>query len=57
MPPTPSPTYERLSECFAKRMLMSHVYLAVPAALLDGKNKPRLLWAWMDALEQSMTSE
>jgi hypothetical protein len=30
---------------------------AVPAALLDGKNKQRLLWDWMDALEQSMASE
>jgi hypothetical protein len=29
----------------------------VPAALLDGKNKQRLLWDWMDALEQSMASE
>jgi len=30
---------------------------AVPAALLDGKNKQRLLWDWMDALEQSMAGE
>jgi hypothetical protein len=30
---------------------------AVPAALLDGKDKQRLLWDWMDALEQSMASE
>jgi hypothetical protein len=30
---------------------------AVPAALLDGKNKQQLLWDWMDALEQSMASE
>ena len=29
---------------------------AVPAASLDGKNKQRLLWDWMDALEQSMAS-
>jgi hypothetical protein len=29
----------------------------VPAALLDGKDKQRLLWDWMDALEQSMASE
>jgi hypothetical protein len=27
---------------------------AVPAALLDGKNKQRLLWDWMDAQEQSV---
>jgi hypothetical protein len=27
---------------------------AVPAASLDGKDKHRLLWDWMDALEQSM---
>jgi hypothetical protein len=26
MPPTPSPTYERLRETIAKRMRMSHVY-------------------------------
>jgi hypothetical protein len=30
---------------------------AVPAACLDGKDKQRLLWDWMDALEQSMASE
>ncbi len=30
---------------------------AVPAASLDGKDKQRLLWDWMDALEQSMASE
>ena len=30
---------------------------AVPAASLDGKDKHRLLWDWMDALEQSMASE
>jgi hypothetical protein len=30
---------------------------AVPAALLDGKNKQRLLWDWMDAQEQSVASE
>ena len=29
----------------------------VPAASLDGKDKQRLLWDWMDALEQSMASE
>jgi hypothetical protein len=29
----------------------------VPAASLDGKGKHRLLWDWMDALEQSMASE
>ena len=26
MPPTPSPTYERLRDYIAKRMRMSHVY-------------------------------
>jgi hypothetical protein len=30
---------------------------AVPATSLDGKNKQRLLWDWMDALEQSTDSE
>jgi hypothetical protein len=30
---------------------------AVPATSLDGKNKQRLLWDWMDALEQSTASE
>ena len=30
---------------------------AVPASSLDGKDKQRLLWDWMDALEQSMASE
>ena len=30
---------------------------AVPASSLDGKNKQRLLWDWMDALEQSTASE
>ncbi|MFU8884955.1 MAG: hypothetical protein ACNA8O_05800 [Cyanobacteriota bacterium] len=30
---------------------------AVPAASLEGKNKHRLLWDWMDALEESMASE
>jgi hypothetical protein len=30
---------------------------AVPAASLDGKDKHRLLWDWMDALEQSMARE
>jgi hypothetical protein len=29
---------------------------AVPATALDGKDKHRLLWDWMDALEQSMAS-
>ena len=33
------------------------VALAVPASSLDGKNKQRLLWDWMDALEHSMASE
>jgi hypothetical protein len=26
MPPTPSPTYERLRDTIAKRMRMSHIY-------------------------------
>lgn len=30
---------------------------AVPATSLDGKDKQRLLWDWMDALEQSMARE
>jgi hypothetical protein len=30
---------------------------AVPAAFLEGKDRHRLLWDWMDALEQSMASE
>jgi hypothetical protein len=30
---------------------------AVPAASLAGKDKHRLLWDWMDALEQSMARE
>ncbi len=34
----------------------SAVTHAVPAASLDGKDKHRLLWDWMDALEQSMAS-
>jgi hypothetical protein len=29
----------------------------VPASSLDGKDKQRLLWDWMDALEQSMARE
>ena len=29
---------------------------AVPASALDGKDRHRLLWDWMDALEQSMAS-
>ena len=35
----------------------SAVTHAVPAASLDGKDKHRLLWDWMVALEQSMASE
>jgi hypothetical protein len=30
---------------------------AMPAALLDGKDKQRLLWHWMDALEESTARE
>jgi hypothetical protein len=29
---------------------------ALPAISLEGKDRHRLLWAWMDALEQSMAS-
>ena len=29
---------------------------AVPAISLEGKDRHRLLWDWMDALEQSMAS-
>jgi hypothetical protein len=35
----------------------SAVTHAVPAASLDGKDKQRRLWDWMDALDQSMASE
>ena len=30
---------------------------AVQASLLEGKDMHRLLWDWMDALEESMASE
>ncbi len=30
---------------------------AVPTSELEGKDKHRLLWDWMDALEQSTASE
>jgi hypothetical protein len=30
---------------------------AVPATSLEGKDKQRLLWDWMDALEESTASE
>jgi hypothetical protein len=33
------------------------ISLAVPATSLEGKNKYRLLWDWMDALEQTMANE
>jgi hypothetical protein len=35
----------------------SAVTHAVPAASLDGKDRHRLLWDWMDALEQSTARE
>jgi hypothetical protein len=30
---------------------------AVPAASLEGKDRHRLLWNWMDALEQSIAGD
>jgi hypothetical protein len=30
---------------------------AVPAAFLESKDRMKLLWQWMDVLEQSMASE
>jgi hypothetical protein len=30
---------------------------AVPASVLEGKERHRLLWDWMDALDRSMVSE
>jgi hypothetical protein len=30
---------------------------AVPASVLEGKDRHRLLWDWMDALEESTASE
>ena len=40
MPPTPSPTYERLRDTIAKRMRMSHVYQPLMLMELLGRRSP-----------------
>ena len=40
MPPTPSPTYERLREYIAKRMRMSHIYQPLMLMELLGRRSP-----------------
>ena len=40
MPPTPSPTYERLRDSIAKRMLMSHVHQPLMLMELLGRRSP-----------------
>jgi ATP adenylyltransferase len=40
MPPTPSPTYERLRHYIAKRMRMSHVYQPLMLMELLGRRSP-----------------
>jgi hypothetical protein len=40
MPPTPSPTYERLRETISKRMRMSHVYQPLMLMELLGRRSP-----------------
>ena len=40
MPPTPSPTYERLRDYIAKRMRMSHVYQPLMLMELLGRRSP-----------------
>jgi hypothetical protein len=40
MPPTPSPTYERLRETIAERMRMSHVYQPLMLMELLGRRSP-----------------
>jgi hypothetical protein len=40
MPPTPSPTYERLRETIAKRMRMSHVVQPLMLMELLGRGRP-----------------
>jgi hypothetical protein len=41
MPPTPSPTYERLRDTIAKRMRMSHVYQPLMLMELLGRGFAR----------------
>jgi len=40
MPPTPSPTYERLRHYIAERMRMSHVYQPLMLMELLGRRSP-----------------
>jgi len=40
MPPSPSPTYERLRDTIAKRMRMSHVYQPLMLMELLGRRSP-----------------
>jgi hypothetical protein len=40
MPPTPSPTYERLREYITKHMRMSHVYQPLMLMELLGRRSP-----------------
>jgi hypothetical protein len=48
---------EAHAEDIAEALQPGAIAKAVPAASLDGKDRHRLLWDWMDALEQSMASE
>jgi hypothetical protein len=41
MPPTPSPTYERLRDYIAKRMRMSHIYQPLKLMELLGRGFAR----------------
>jgi hypothetical protein len=43
MPPTPSPTYERLRDYIAKRMRMSHAYQPLMLMELPGHGLARQL--------------
>jgi hypothetical protein len=40
MPPTPSPTYERLRDSIARRMRMSHIYQPLMLMELLGRRSP-----------------
>jgi hypothetical protein len=40
MPPTPSPTYERLRDYIAKRMRVSHIYQPLQLMELLGRRSP-----------------
>jgi hypothetical protein len=42
MPPTPSPTYERLRDYIAKRMRVSHIYQPLMLMELLGRRSPAL---------------